>query len=212
MSLVLRGPADVLAVNPVIPVVVIDDARHAVPLARALLRGGIRIIEITLRTSVALSAIERVASEVPEMVIGAGTVITPEQAVAVQWAGARFIVTPGTTPRLLDFVLDSGVPLLAGASTVTEMMQLAEKGLNAMKFFPAEECGGRAYLSAVAGPFPELRFCPTGGISAANAADYLALANVGCVGGSWLTPKATILAEDWDKIEHFARQAALLNR
>ena len=167
---------DLLAVAPVVPVVVVTDVDTAVPLARALARGGVGIIEITLRTEQGLAAIERVAAEVPEIVTGAGTVTTPAQVDAVRRAGAQFIVTPGSPPRLLDAALDSGVPLLAGASTMTEMLTLAERGLTAMKFFPAEASGGRAYLSAVAGPLPQLRFCPTGGISPTNAGDYLALA------------------------------------
>ncbi len=201
---------DLLAVAPVVPVVVVTDVDTAVPLARALARGGIGIIEITLRTEHGLAAIERVAAEVPEIVTGAGTVTTPAQVDAVRRAGAQFIVTPGSPPRLLDAALDSGVPLLAGASTMTEMLTLAERGLTAMKFFPAEASGGRAYLSAVAGPLPQLRFCPTGGISPTNAGDYLALANVGCVGGSWLTPADAVAAGDWDRIQALARLAAAL--
>lgn len=201
---------DLLAVSPVVPVVVVTDVDTAVPLARALARGGVGVIEITLRTEQGLAAIERVAAEVPEIVTGAGTVTTPAQVDAVRRAGAQFIVTPGSSPRLLDAALDSGVPLLAGASTMTEMLTLAERGLSAMKFFPAEPSGGRAYLSAVAGPLPHLRFCPTGGISPANAGDYLALPNVGCVGGSWLTPADAVATGDWDRIEALARVAAAL--
>ncbi len=203
---------DLLAVSPVVPVVVVTDVDTAVPLARALARGGVGIIEITLRTEHGLAAIERVAAEVPEIVTGAGTVTTPAQVDAVRRAGAQFIVTPGSPPQLLDAALDSGVPLLAGASTMTEMLTLAERGLAAMKFFPAETSGGRAYLSAVAGPLPHLRFCPTGGISPANAGDYLALRNVGCVGGSWLTPADAVATGDWDRIEALARVAAALRR
>jgi 2-dehydro-3-deoxyphosphogluconate aldolase/(4S)-4-hydroxy-2-oxoglutarate aldolase len=201
-----------LTVSPVVPVVVVDDVAQAVPLARALARGGVGIIEITLRTAAGLGAIERVAAEVPEILTGAGTVTTPEEAEAVRRAGAQFIVTPGSPPRLLESVLDTGLPVLAGSSTLTEMMRLAEQGLTAMKFFPAEASGGRAYLSAVAGPMPGLRFCPTGGISMANAADYLALPNVGCVGGSWLTPKDAVAASDWARVEDLARKAAVLRR
>jgi 2-dehydro-3-deoxyphosphogluconate aldolase/(4S)-4-hydroxy-2-oxoglutarate aldolase len=203
---------ELLTVSPVVPVVVVDDVAQAVPLARALARGGVGIIEITLRTAAGLGAIERVAAEVPEILTGAGTVTTPEEAEAVRRAGAQFIVTPGSPPRLLESVLDTGLPVLAGSSTLTEMMRLAEQGLTAMKFFPAEASGGRAYLSAVAGPMPGLRFCPTGGISMANAADYLALPNVGCVGGSWLTPKDAVAASDWARVEDLARKAAVLRR
>jgi len=210
VSAQLLTAGELLTVSPVVPVVVVDDVAQAVPLARALARGGVGIIEITLRTAAGLGAIERVAAEVPEILTGAGTVTTPEEVEAVRRAGAQFIVTPGSPPRLLESVLDAGLPVLAGSSTLTEMMRLAEQGLTAMKFFPAEASGGRPYLSAVAGPMPGLRFCPTGGISAANAADYLALPNVGCVGGSWLTPGEAVAAGDWARIEDLAREAAAL--
>lgn len=209
-SITVSTGEDVLAVSPVVPVVVIDDVEQAVPLAQALVRGGVRIIEITLRTPAGLGAIQRVAAEVPDMVTGAGTVLTAEDAVAVQQAGAQFIVTPGVAPKLLDACVGTGLPLLAGTNTLSEMITLAERGLTAMKFFPAEASGGRAYLSAVAGPVPHLRFCPTGGISPANAADYLALPNVGCVGGSWLTPKQAVAAGDWATVEKLATEAAAL--
>jgi 2-dehydro-3-deoxyphosphogluconate aldolase/(4S)-4-hydroxy-2-oxoglutarate aldolase len=207
---VLGTGRDLLSLSPVIPVVVIDDVADAVPLARALARGGIRVMEITLRTEAGLGAIERVAAEVPETTVGAGTVTTPEEAAAAQRAGARFIVTPGATDRLLAAVLDTGLPLLPGASTLTEILRLREHGQQAVKFFPAEAAGGAAYLSAVAGPVPDVRFCPTGGITPANAASYLALPNVGCVGGSWLTPRAEVRAGDWAAIERLAAGAATL--
>jgi 2-dehydro-3-deoxyphosphogluconate aldolase / (4S)-4-hydroxy-2-oxoglutarate aldolase len=207
---VLGTGRDLLSLSPVIPVVVIDDVADAVPLARALARGGIRVMEITLRTEAGLGALERVAAEVPETTVGAGTVTTPEEAASAQRAGARFIVTPGATDRLLAAVLDTGLPLLAGASTLTEILRLREHGQQAVKFFPAEAAGGAPYLSAVAGPVPDVRFCPTGGITPANAARYLALPNVGCVGGSWLTPRAEMRAGDWTAIERLAAQAATL--
>jgi 2-dehydro-3-deoxyphosphogluconate aldolase/(4S)-4-hydroxy-2-oxoglutarate aldolase len=207
---VLHREADVLDLAPVIPVVVVDSVEQAVPLARALVRGGIPVIEITLRSAAGLGAIEAVASEVEGMVVGAGTVVTPEQVRQVQDAGAQFLVTPGSPPRLLDAALASGLPLLAGAGTLTEMLTLAEAGLEAMKFFPAEASGGRPYLSAVAGPCPQLRFCPTGGITPESAADWLALPNVGCVGGSWLTPKDAVAQGDWARIEALAAEAAAL--
>jgi 2-dehydro-3-deoxyphosphogluconate aldolase/(4S)-4-hydroxy-2-oxoglutarate aldolase len=201
---------DLLSISPVIPVIVVDDAADAVPLARALARGGVRIMEITLRTAAGLAAIERVAAEVPETTVGAGTVTTPEEAAAARRAGARFIVTPGATDRLTDAVLDTGLPLLAGASTLTEILRLRERGQQVAKFFPAEASGGVAYLRAVAGPVPDMCFCPTGGIGPANAADYLALSNVGCVGGSWLTPGAAVRSGDWPAIERLAAGAAAL--
>lgn len=203
---------DVLAIAPVVPVVVLDDVRHAVPLAQALLRGGIGVIEITLRTGAGLAAIERVAAEVPGMVVGAGTVVTAAQVEAVVAAGASFVVTPGAPDALLRAALGCGRPLLAGASTLTEMMRLAEHGLSAMKFFPAEASGGRNYLAAVAGPLPGLRFCPTGGITAASAPAYLALPSVTCVGGSWLTPRSAVDEQRWDLVETLAREAAALPR
>jgi 2-dehydro-3-deoxyphosphogluconate aldolase/(4S)-4-hydroxy-2-oxoglutarate aldolase len=206
----LRSEADVLDLAPVIPVVVVDSVEQAVPLARALLRGGIPVIELTLRSDAGLDAIEAVASEVEGMVVGAGTVVTPEQVRQVQDAGAQFIVTPGSPPRLLQAALDSGLPLLAGAGTLTEMLTLAEAGLEAMKFFPAEASGGRSYLSSVAGPCPQLRFCPTGGVTPETAAAWLALPNVGCVGGSWLTPKDAVAQGDWARIEALAAEAAAL--
>jgi 2-dehydro-3-deoxyphosphogluconate aldolase / (4S)-4-hydroxy-2-oxoglutarate aldolase len=201
-----------LGISPVIPVVVVDDADQAVPLARALARGGVSVIELTLRTPAGLASIERVAAEVPEIVVGAGTVTTPVQADAAARAGARFLVTPGSPDTLLSAVLDTGLPLLAGASTLTEIMRLLERGLSAVKFFPAEASGGTAYLRAVAGPLPDVRFCPTGGISAANAGSYLELPNVACVGGSWLTPASALRAADWKQVERLATQAAALWR
>ena len=209
-SKAITSAADLLTISPVVPVVVIRDAEQAVPLARALVCGGVAVIEITLRTEAGLSAIERVAAEVPEIVVGAGTVTTPKEAAEVTRAGAQFIVLPGSPERLLSAAIDTGLPLLPGASTLTEMMRLTEHGLNVMKFFPAEPSGGVAYLSAVAGPLPQLRFCPTGGISVKTAPSYLALANVGCVGGSWLTPADAMAANDWGRIESLAAEAATI--
>ncbi|MEU7528166.1 bifunctional 4-hydroxy-2-oxoglutarate aldolase/2-dehydro-3-deoxy-phosphogluconate aldolase [Saccharothrix sp. NPDC042600] len=201
---------DLLELSPVIPVVVLDDAAHAVPLAQALLRGGIRVIELTLRTPAALPAIERIAAEVPDIALGAGTVTAPEHAEQALKAGASFLVTPGSTDRVLDAVEDTGLPFLPGAATVSEAMKLAERGLTALKFFPAEAAGGADYLKSVGGPLPGLRFCPTGGITPETAPKYLALPNVGCVGGSWLTPKDALAAGDWARIESLAKAAASL--
>ena len=202
--------SDLLALSHVIPVVVVDDAAHAVPLARALLRGGIGVIELTLRTPAALGAIERVAAEVPEIVIGAGTVTTPEHAEQAAKAGAAFLVTPGSTDAVLDAVEDTGLPFLPGAATVSEAMRLAERGLTALKFFPAEAAGGVDYLKSIGGPLPGLRFCPTGGITPESAPRYLALPNIGCVGGSWLAPKDALAAGDYARVEALARAAATL--
>ena len=196
---------DLLELSPVMPVVVIDDADDAVPTARALLAGGIGVIELTLRTPAALSAIERVAAEVPDIVIGAGTVVSPDQAKQAADAGAKFLVTPGCTDEVVDACFESGLPFLPGASTVSEAMRLAERGLTALKFFPAEASGGVAYLKSIAGPLPSLRFCPTGGITVASAPSYLALPNVGCIGGSWLTASLDVAT-----IEKLAAEAAAL--
>ncbi|WP_103339572.1 bifunctional 4-hydroxy-2-oxoglutarate aldolase/2-dehydro-3-deoxy-phosphogluconate aldolase [Amycolatopsis sp. CA-126428] len=196
---------DLLELSPVMPVVVIDDADDAVPTARALLAGGIGVIELTLRTRAALPAIERVAAEVPDIVIGAGTVVSPDQAKQAADAGAQFLVTPGCTDAVVDACFDSGLPFLPGASTVSEAMRLAERGLSALKFFPAEASGGVAYLKSIAGPLPSLKFCPTGGITVASAPSYLALPNVGCIGGSWLTASLDVAT-----IEKLAAEAAAL--
>jgi 2-dehydro-3-deoxyphosphogluconate aldolase / (4S)-4-hydroxy-2-oxoglutarate aldolase len=199
--------AGLLSLAPVIPVVILDEPAHAVPLAQALLAGGIRIIEITLRTPRALDVITAISDNVPGAVVGAGTVTTPglvRQAVA---AGAQFLVSPGTTERLLDAMGEAEVPCLPGVASASEVMRLLERGQHEMKLFPAEACGGRAFLSAVASPFPDARFCPTGGITPATAPLYRDLANVGCVGGSWLTPRDAIAAQDWPRIEKLAAEA-----
>jgi len=196
---------DLLELSPVMPVVVIDDADDAVPVARALLAGGIGVIELTLRTPAALSAIERVAAEVPDIVIGAGTITAPDQAKQAADAGAKFLVTPGCTDAVVDACFETGLPFLPGASTVSEAMRLAERGLSALKFFPAEASGGVAYLKSIAGPLPSLKFCPTGGITVASAPSYLALPNVGCIGGSWLTASLDVAT-----IEELAAEAAKL--
>ncbi|GGO23142.1 ketohydroxyglutarate aldolase [Microbispora rosea subsp. aerata] len=202
--------SNLLDLAPVIPVIVLDDAESAVPLARALVGGGLPVIEVTLRTPAALDAIRRIAAEVPDAVVGAGTVRSPRDVEAATGAGARFLVSPGTTPGLLAAMLDAGVPFLPGAATATEAMALAERGVRELKFFPAEPAGGVAYLKALSGPLPDVRFCPTGGITPSNAPAYLALPNVGCVGGSWLTPRSLVAAGDFARIEKLASEAAAL--
>ncbi|MBE3011072.1 bifunctional 4-hydroxy-2-oxoglutarate aldolase/2-dehydro-3-deoxy-phosphogluconate aldolase [Microbispora sp. NEAU-D428] len=202
--------SNLLDLAPVVPVVVLDDAESAVPLARALVAGGLPVIEVTLRTPAALDAIRRIAAEVPEAVIGAGTVRSPEDVEAATGAGARFLVSPGTTPGLLAAMLAAGVPFLPGVATATEAMTLAERGVRELKFFPAEPAGGVAYLKSLNGPLPDVRFCPTGGITPSNAPAYLALPNVGCVGGSWLTPRSLVAAGDFARIEKLASEAAAL--
>ncbi|MDG9725754.1 bifunctional 4-hydroxy-2-oxoglutarate aldolase/2-dehydro-3-deoxy-phosphogluconate aldolase [Streptomyces sp. DH41] len=201
----------VLDLAPVVPVVVVDDLADAVPLARALVAGGLPAIEVTLRTPVALDAIRAIAGEVPGAVVGAGTVITPEQVGEVVAAGARFLVSPGWTDGLLAAMRASGVPFLPGVSTTSEVVALLEHGVREMKFFPAEAAGGTAYLKALAAPLPQARFCPTGGITPASAPKYLALPNVGCVGGSWMLPKDAVAGRDWGRVEALAREAAGLS-
>lgn len=202
--------SNLLDLAPVIPVVVLDDAGSAVPLARALVAGGLPVIEVTLRTPAGIDAIRRIAEEVPEAVVGAGTVRSPEDVESAVGAGARFLVSPGTTPGLLAALLASGVPFLPGVATATEAMTLAERGVRELKFFPAEPAGGVSYLKSLGGPLPDVRFCPTGGITPSNALSYLALPNVGCVGGSWLTPGSLLAAGDFARIEKLASEAAAL--
>ncbi|MFF7402306.1 bifunctional 4-hydroxy-2-oxoglutarate aldolase/2-dehydro-3-deoxy-phosphogluconate aldolase [Streptomyces murinus] len=198
----------VLDLAAVVPVVVIAEVSDAVPVARALVGGGLRGVEVTLRTPAALEAIRAIAEEVPEAVVGAGTVITPGQVAAAVAAGARFLVSPGWTEGLLAAMRGCGVPFLPGVSTASEVVALLERGVREMKFFPAQAAGGTAYLRSLAGPLPQARFCPTGGIGPGNAAEYLALPNVGCVGGSWMVPADAVAAGDWARIEALARAAA----
>ncbi|PRH76063.1 keto-deoxy-phosphogluconate aldolase [Streptomyces solincola] len=205
------GPS-VLDMSPVIPVVVVEDAADAVPLARALVAGGLPAIEVTLRTPAALDAIRAIAAEVPEAVVGAGTVISPEHVVAAVAAGARFLVSPGWTEGLLEAMRASGLPYLPGVSTVSEVLALLERGVGEMKFFPAEAAGGAAYLKSLGGPLPQARFCPTGGIGPAAAPGYLALPNVGCVGGTWMLPADALAAKDWGRVERLAREASALRQ
>ena len=200
----------VLDVVPVMPVVVLDSLEHAVPVARALVAGGLPAIELTLRTPVALDAIRAISSEVPEILIGAGTVTTPAHAKEALEAGAQFLVSPGTTRSLLHAMQDTGLPFLPGTATVSEVLAALEAGCTEMKFFPAEASGGTAYLKAVASPVPAARFCPTGGITLQSAPSYLALSNVGCVGGSWITPADALAAGDWDRVARLAAEAAAL--
>jgi 2-dehydro-3-deoxyphosphogluconate aldolase / (4S)-4-hydroxy-2-oxoglutarate aldolase len=202
------GLSAILDRTPVVPVILIDDAVNAVPLARALVRGGLPVIEITLRTPAAMAAIRAIATEVEDAIVGAGTVIEPEQLGSVARAGARFAVSPGATDRLLDAANESEVPLLPGIATASEATRLIERGYAFAKFFPAEPAGGTAYLSALASPLPQLRFCPTGGITLQSAPRYLALPNVICVGGSWMSPRDRIAAKDWAFITAASRSAA----
>lgn len=202
----------IVETQPVIPVLKIDRVEDAVPLARALARGGLPAIEITLRTPAALDAIRAASAEVPEAVVGAGTILTPEQFSQAEAAGARFIVSPGCTTNLIDAAAASPVPLLPGAITPGEVMAAADRGYSLLKFFPAEQAGGASFLKALSSPLAGIRFCPTGGIGLKNAADYLSLPNVMCVGGSWVAPDDLVKAGRWDEIEALAREAAALPR
>ncbi|OCW59662.1 2-dehydro-3-deoxy-phosphogluconate aldolase [Hoeflea olei] len=206
-----RALISILKLQPVVPVLVIKDLAHAVPLARALVAGGLKAIEITLRTPVALEAIRAVADEVEGAVPGAGTVLNAEQYHQAVDAGSQFIVSPGTTQELLDVARKSTVPLLPGAATASEVMALREEGYEVMKFFPAEQAGGSAYLKSLSSPLAGAMFCPTGGITPDNARDYLALPNVICVGGSWVAPSALVEAGDWDGITRLATEASRLS-
>ena len=201
--------ADILCACPVLPVVTITDAAAAVPLARALLAGGLGVIEVTLRTPAAAEAIARISGEVEGVVVGAGTVLTPGDMAAAEQSGARFAVSPGFTANLSA---QASLPLLPGVATASEVMAAMEAGHELMKFFPAETAGGTAMLAALAGPLPQARFCPTGGITPANAVAYLRLPNVVCVGGSWLAPPDLIAKRDWRAVERLAHAAARLGQ
>jgi 2-dehydro-3-deoxyphosphogluconate aldolase / (4S)-4-hydroxy-2-oxoglutarate aldolase len=201
-----------LRLGPVIPVIAIDNADHAVRLARALVAGGVRVLEVTLRTPAGLDAIRAIARHVPEAIVGAGTLRHPDEFAAAHEAGARFGVSPGLTPALVDAARASGLPWLPGVMTPSEVMDAQATGFSHLKLFPAQQAGGTGMLKALYGPFPDVVFCPTGGISPDNAAQFLSLPNVACVGGSWLTPPAAVKAEDWSTIEALARQAAALSR
>ena len=197
---------------PVIPVIVLNDVEHAVPLARALLAGGIRMLEITLRTPQALACIEAIARAVPEVVVGAGTIRTAADAQASAMAGARFAVSPGYTHAVGLACRDVGIALLPGVATGSEIMAALEDGFTELKFFPAMQAGGPAMLKAWSGPFADIRFCPTGGVTMANASEFLALPNVVCVGGSWLTPAETMARGNWSHVTALAFQACQLER
>jgi 2-dehydro-3-deoxyphosphogluconate aldolase/(4S)-4-hydroxy-2-oxoglutarate aldolase len=197
---------------PVIPVIVLHDVKHAVALARALVAGGIRMLEVTLRTPQALACLEAIAREVPEAVAGAGTVRSAADVQASLNAGARFAVSPGYTHTVGQACRDAGLPLLPGVATGSEIMAAQEDGYNELKFFPAMQAGGPAMLKAWGGPFIDVRFCPTGGVTQANAAEFLALPNVACVGGSWLTPADALAAGDWARITALARDTSTLQR
>jgi 2-dehydro-3-deoxyphosphogluconate aldolase / (4S)-4-hydroxy-2-oxoglutarate aldolase len=203
----------ILKVAPVVPVIVVDDLNDAVPLARALYNGGLKVLEITLRTPVALDAITAMKEALPDdAVIGAGTIVTPTDLQNAIKAGSTFLVSPGTTPALVEAALASPVPLLPGVASPSEAMNLLVQGFKHLKFFPAEAAGGVPMLKSIGAPLPQITFCPTGGIDLAKAPSYLALPNVACVGGSWMLPKDLVTAKRWDEIEKRAREASSLAR
>lgn len=201
---------EVLQISPIVPVVVIEDIKDAVPLAQSLIEGGIHIIEVTLRSSCALEAIELIAKNVPKMRVGVGTILNPTQLEQAQNRGAEFLISPGLTIKLLEYAKKKDMPLIPGVSSSGEVMQALELGYSALKFFPAEYCGGVKLLNAFNGPFKGVKFCPTGGISADNMHSYLNLENVLCVGGSWLTPKNLIQNKEWDKITEICKRSLAL--
>ena len=205
-----KGLAEALAMAPVVPVMVIEQVADAVPLARALVKGGLPVLEITLRTPAAMDCIRAIIAEVEGAIVGSGTVLTPEQLRDSERAGCAFAVSPGSTGRLMGAAEDYDIAFLPGGATASECMALLEWGYPIQKFFPAEPAGGTAYLSSLASPLPQIRFCPTGGITPEKAASYLQLPNVITVGGSWMAPKALIAAKDWTGIEKLARDAARL--
>ena len=197
---------EICRLAPVVPVIVVEDVAYARPLAEALVAGGLPALEVTLRTPVALEAI-RMMAEVPGGVVGAGTLLTPADVKAAKAAGAKFGVSPGATERILDACAEWDLPLLPGAATASEIMVLLEKGYTVQKFFPAEQAGGAAYLKSIGAPIPQVKFCPTGGISLKNAMDYLSLGNILCVGGSWVAPKAVLATGDWAEVTRLAAEA-----
>ncbi|MBU3002537.1 bifunctional 4-hydroxy-2-oxoglutarate aldolase/2-dehydro-3-deoxy-phosphogluconate aldolase [Paraglaciecola arctica] len=198
---------EIFSQGPVVPVLVIKDVEHAVPLAKALIAGGIRVLEVTLRTEAALEVIAKIAKEVPEAIIGAGTVTNREQLQQVIDAGAKFAISPGLTTDLLKAGNEGNIALIPGISSISELMTAVDHGYTHLKFFPAEASGGVKALKAIGGPFPDIKFCPTGGISPSNYNDYLALPSVRCAGGSWLAPEDAMVNGEWDKITELAKQA-----
>lgn len=206
----MRDLVEIMSLSPVIPVIVVEHLNEAVLLASALYEGGLKVLEVTLRTEVGLGAITAIRQALPDAVVGAGTVVTAEDVAAAKSAGAEFLVSPGCTPALFDAVQQAAMPFLPGVNTPSEAMALLAQGQRHLKFFPAEAAGGVAMLKSLAGPLPQLTFCPTGGINPANAGQYLALDNVACIGGSWMLDAAAIASGDWQKIRELAAAAAAL--
>lgn len=208
----MKNILEIMRSSPVIPVIAIDDPAHAVPLAKALVAGGIRVLEVTLRTAYGLDAIRAISEQVPDAIVGVGTLTHPDEFAAARDAGAVFGVSPGLTPALIAAAKSSGLPLLPGVMTPSEAMQAREAGFYQLKLFPAVPAGGIGMLNGLAGPLGDLTFCPTGGVSQENAAQFLALKNVACVGGSWLTPKDALQAGDWARITALATAASALRK
>jgi len=205
-----RTIKDIMAISPIVPVMVIHNVEHAVPLAHALVKGGLKVLEITLRTPAALESIKRIRAEVPDAVVGAGTIINIETLNKAIDAGAEFIVSPGTTDAMIDAALATGVPLLPGIANPSDAMRLLEKGITEMKFFPAEAAGGVPMLKSIGAPIPQISFCPTGGVNQQNVKSYYKLPNVSCVGGSWMCAANLVDAEDWDEITRLSIEAVEL--
>ena len=201
---------DIMKASPVMPVIVLQDAQQALPLARALVAGGIRVLEVTLRTAAALESVRILRAELADAIVGVGTITSPKELTAAIAAGAQFGVSPAATPLLLDAIRDSGLPFLPGTMTPSEVMAARQAGFHALKLFPAKQAGGVGMLKALGSVFQDVMFCPTGGIDADSAPEFLALPNVACVGGSWLVPAAALAAGDWGKIEQLAKAAAAL--
>ncbi len=214
-TITIKQPVDIrqiLQLSPVIPVIAIEEMAHAVPLARALVAGGIFVLEVTLRTEHGLSAIRAISQQVPGAIVGVGTLTKPEEFTAASDAGAVFGVSPGLTPALIEAARQSRLPLLPGVMTPSEVMTAREAGFHTLKLFPAMQAGGVGMLNAIGGPMPDVTFCPTGGITQETAAQFLACKNVACVGGSWLTPKDVVQAGDWERIKALAKAASSLGR
>jgi len=205
-----RTIKDIMAISPIVPVMVINNVEHAVPLAHALVKGGLKVLEITLRTPAALESIRRIRAEVPEAIVGAGTIINIETLNKAIDAGAEFIVSPGTTDKMIDAALATGIPLLPGIANPSQAMCLLEKGITEMKFFPAEAAGGIPMLKSIGAPIPQISFCPTGGVSQKNVKEYYNLSNVACVGGSWMCAASLVDAEDWGEITRLSIEAIAL--
>lgn len=200
-------PAELFAMGPVVPVLVIENVEDAVPIAQALIAGGIKVLEVTLRTANALAVIKEIASKVPEAMVGSGTVTNPETLQQSIDAGAKFALSPGMTTELLAAAKKSSIPLIPGISSISELMKGIDAGFDHFKFFPAEAAGGAKTIKSVSGPFPNVRFCPTGGINLGNMGNYLSLSNVSCIGGSWLVPDETVKNKDWAAITEITKKA-----